>query len=137
MDDLADLIAADLKSHRWGHEYENAAHEEHTFDGGCKLCRGDVDAIAARALQVVERHTNGRIATGLGGDPRDYEIAWAAKERWQYRAEKVEATIARVEKLAAEYARDDQEHLNTFGQHHPVAGIAHDHLRAALEGEQQ
>ena len=59
---LTDLIAADLKSHTWGHEYENAAHEDHTFDGGCKVCRGDVDAIAARALLVVEQHTNGRIA---------------------------------------------------------------------------
>ena len=61
---------------------------------------------------LVEQHTNGRIA-------------------------ELEAAIARVEKLAAENARDAQEHLNTFGQHHPVAGIAHDHLRAALEGEQQ
>lgn len=66
----------------------------------------------AHVALVVEQYTNGRIA-------------------------ELEAAIARVEKLAAEYARDDQEHLNTFGQHHPVAGIAHDHLRAALEGEQQ
>lgn len=68
---------------------------------------------------------------------RDLEASQATTARWRARAEKAEATIARVEKLAAEYARDDQEHLSTFGQHHPVAGIAHDHLRAALEGEQQ
>jgi len=137
---LTNLIAADLKSHTWGHEYENAAHEDHTFDGGCKVCRGDVDAIAARALLVVEQHTNGRIAE-LEAENRTLTFSVEDETRdcegWKIRAEKAEATIARVDKLAAEYARDDHEHLNTFGQHHPVAGIAHDRLRAALEGEQQ
>lgn len=33
----------------------------------------------------------------LGSDARDYEIAWAAKLRWQERAEKAEATVARVQ----------------------------------------
>lgn len=32
----------------------------------------------------------------------------------------------------AVYERDDREHLNNLGQHHPVAGISADHLRAAL-----
>lgn len=45
------------------------------------------------------------------------------------------ATLKRVEALLAEYEKDDQEHLNTFGQHHPYAGWAADHLREALTGE--
>ena len=59
---LTDLIAADLNSHTWGNEYENAAHEEHSFDGGCKICRRAIGAIADRVALVVEQHTNGRTA---------------------------------------------------------------------------
>lgn len=61
MADLTDLIAADLNSHTWGNEYENAAHEEHSFDGGCKICRRAIGAIADRVALAVEQHTNGRI----------------------------------------------------------------------------
>ena len=43
--------------------------------------------------------------------------------------------VERVQALLAEYEKDDQEHLNTFGQHHPYAGWAADHLREALTGE--
>ena len=51
------------------------------------------------------------------------------------RAEKAEDTLRRVQSLLAEYEKDDREHLNTFGQHHPYAGWAADHLREALTGE--
>ncbi|MGW8537537.1 hypothetical protein ACWGK5_25685 [Rhodococcus qingshengii] len=57
----------------------------------------------------------------LGADPQDYEIAWAAKLRWQARAEKAEAMIARVEN-ALEGVCDSCDYTE---------------LRAALEGEQQ
>lgn len=40
----------------------------------------------------------------------------------------------RIEALAAEYERDDLEHLSLFGQHHPVAAVALDHLRDILDG---
>ena len=43
--------------------------------------------------------------------------------------------LASVKALLAEYEKDDQEHLSTFGQHHPYAGWAADHLREALTGE--
>ena len=45
------------------------------------------------------------------------------------------AEVGRVEALLAQYETDDREHLNTFGQHHPYAGWAADHLREALTGE--
>lgn len=110
---LTDLIAADLKSHTWGHGYENAAHEDHTFDGGCKVCRGDVDAIAARALLVVGQHTDG----------------WTAE---------LEARIAEAQSLCnatGRYNAARQKHWN-------IRVFACDVLaalkgRAALEGEQQ
>lgn len=43
--------------------------------------------------------------------------------------------LASVNALLSEYEKDDREHLNTFGQHHPYAGWAADHLREALTGE--
>ena len=45
------------------------------------------------------------------------------------------AIAERVQALLEQYEADDREHLNTFGQHHPYAGWAADHLREALEGE--
>ncbi|KZL33178.1 MULTISPECIES: hypothetical protein [Rhodococcus] len=93
---LTDLIAADLNSHTWGNEYENAAHEEHSFDGGCKICRRAIGAIADRVALVVEQHTNGRIAELYEQRDNAIEAGLAAIDR----AEKAEATIARVEKLA-------------------------------------
>ena len=45
------------------------------------------------------------------------------------------AIVARVQALLEQYEADDREHLNTFGQHHPYAGWAADHLREALTGE--
>lgn len=49
--------------------------------------------------------------------------------------ESVNDKIKRVEALLEQYEADDREHLNTFGQHHPYAGWAADHLREALTGE--
>ena len=46
------------------------------------------------------------------------------------------AALRGVKKLLAEYEKDDQDHLRNFGQHHPYAGWAADHLRVAL-GEAQ
>ncbi len=93
-----------------------------------------ISDLAAHVALVVEQHTNGRIAENTG---LRRELADEQQRQSDASAELrvLRAMVARVEKLAAEYARDDQEHLNTFGQHHPVAGIAHDHLRAALEGQ--
>lgn len=34
--------------------------------------------------------------------------------------------------LADEYERDDREHLDRFGQHHPVAYHPYPHIRAAI-----
>lgn len=48
--------------------------------------------------------------------------------------DRLAATVERVKTLADEWGADDREHLATFGQHHPVAGIAGDHLNAALAG---
>ena len=45
------------------------------------------------------------------------------------------ATLKRVKALLEQYEADDREHLSTFGQHHPYAGWAADHLREALTGE--
>ena len=45
--------------------------------------------------------------------------------------------IERVRTLLDRYRRDDREHLATFGQHHPVAGIAYDHLTEALEARDE
>jgi len=43
------------------------------------------------------------------------------------------AIVARVEALADEWARDDAEHLVTFGQHHPASlSTLEFMLRAAL-----
>lgn len=90
---LTDFIAADLRSHRWGHEYENAAHEDHILDGGCKVCRCDVDAIAARALFVVEQHTNGRIAELYEQRDNAIEAGLTAIDR----AENAEAKVTELE----------------------------------------
>jgi len=39
-----------------------------------------------------------------------------------------EAFVAEVRDLRATYVRDNNESLNTFGQHHPVAWSAAEHL---------
>lgn len=44
--------------------------------------------------------------------------------------------LASVNALLSEYEKDDREHLRDFGQHHPYAGWAADHLRSAIEGKQ-
>jgi len=67
----------------------------------------------------------GRIIAG--GFRRDPDLIAKAEAYDQLRGQ-----VARVEALRAEYAKDDNDHLNTFGQHHPVAGIASDHLIQAL-----
>jgi len=123
---LTDLIAADLNSHTWGNEYENAAHEEHSFDGGCKICRRAIGAIADRVALVVEQHTNGRIAE-LEADSANWKsryndakkvIAagtanWTAtildRDDWKVRAEKAEAELAKYhaeERRELEWARN-------------------------------
>lgn len=51
------------------------------------------------------------------------------------RAEGSSDKLKRVQALLGQYEKDDREHLNTFGQHHPYAGWAADHLREALTGE--
>ena len=44
------------------------------------------------------------------------------------------AALRRVEKLLAMYEKDEREHMRDFGQYHPYAGWAADHLRAAVGG---
>ncbi|KLN67629.1 hypothetical protein ABM90_31310 [Rhodococcus erythropolis] len=90
-------------------------------------------AYAAHVALVVEQHTNGRIASDLGADPQDYEIAWAAKLRWQARAEKAEAAVDRVRAVEAEYLDPEDTDIEC---REDVWRFIRD-LRAALEGEQQ
>ena len=62
--------------------------------------------VARHLALVVEQHTNGRIASDLGADPQDYEIAWAAKLRWQARAEKAEEEVRRLKSKLQKGSRD-------------------------------
>lgn len=149
---LTDLLAADLNSHTWGNEYENAAHEEHTFDGGCKVCRGDTQAIADRVALVVEQHTQTQTAIPEGWElresaqleeisrskQRELEAREATIARWRARAEKTEATVARVEKLR--FASDDgseYEHNPGCGGEPDCPACWAEGITAALEGEQR
>lgn len=97
------------------------------------------DAIVLRALQLREHRVleledeNRRLKAAL------YEADRESTQRIGEevaRANAAEAKVARVEELRQMYKRDDEESLNTFGQHHPVAGIAYDHLTAALADEE-
>lgn len=49
--------------------------------------------------------------------------------------DQAEVTVERVRALAAQYETDDKDALNIAGQHHPIAAVAAEHLRAALEGD--
>lgn len=54
------------------------------------------------------------------------------------RAEAAEAKVARVKELADEWEADDEESLNTFGQHLMGGSVLScaEHLREALRGDQ-
>lgn len=60
---------------------------------------------------------------------RDLEASQATTARWRARAEKAEATIARVEKLAHE--------MRGWCSPEGISRLYSDRIRAALEGEQQ
>ena len=97
----------------------------------------------SKHLEGIEFRSNAAhqaAATGPTGSPPDIEgmsqddvIEVLAESIWDvpYLLLKVQ----RVQALLEQYEADDQEHLNTFGQHHPYAGWAADHLREALTGE--
>ncbi|MFF8327855.1 hypothetical protein ACH49M_21400 [Rhodococcus qingshengii] len=133
---LTDLIATHVLSGPYI-EYDSDGHHADDFyrcGENCKwtsnegtVNRSAFAAHAAHVALVVEQHTKGRIASDLGADPQDYEIAWAAKLRWQARAEKAEATIARVEKLAHD--------MRGWCSPHGISVTYSDRIRAALEGE--
>ena len=67
--------------------------------------------------------------------PQTHATLIAISKSAMWRLERANDKIRRVEALLEQYEADDQEHLNTFGQHHPYAGWAADHLREALTGE--
>jgi len=85
---------------------------------------------------IVEQHTNGRI-----GELEARVDEWSADlwkvvqahDEWRARAEKAEATIARVEKALAE----GPLHRIDFPNSKDPYGIERQTIRAALEGEQQ
>lgn len=85
------------------------------------------DALEDRCLSY-----GGRILTA----EQALEVAGIAADaiRADYLAHNLDA-LTRVRNLAAEYRADDNEHLNRFGQYHPYAGWAADHLEAALNGK--
>ncbi|MGM5065710.1 hypothetical protein EU244_012750 [Rhodococcus qingshengii] len=94
---------------------------------GCDWVGGLVKEHAAHVASLSAQHFSGRMAANLGGDPQDYDIAWAAKRRWQERAEKAEATIARVEKLAHD--------MRGWCSPHGISVTYSDRICAVLEGE--
>jgi len=85
------------------------------------------------------RITTGELTERLAGVEERLTGAENVAGYWQLRAENGEArfdgTMGRLEELADDYAKDDAAHLDQFGQHHPVAYVAHKHLRAALSTE--
>lgn len=98
--------------------------------------------VARHLALVVEQHTNGRIAEleaerdqAIAHDRQPYPTAWAyeqacaALEKHRKRADKHEATVARVEKLAHD--------MRGWCSPHGISVTYSDRIRAALEGEQQ
>ncbi|OQM82073.1 hypothetical protein [Rhodococcus sp. 66b] len=158
---LTDPIAAHLT------ELITDAPDEDNYDAGYVAALADLRGSAAFKL-VVEQHTNGRIAE-LDWDElvaaipdgwelqesahleevsrvrqRDLEASQATTARWRARAEKAEATIARVENALPDTkdAEADDMHDIGWGRGQQVlagyirSAIKGDELRAALEGKQ-
>ena len=97
-------------------------------------------AYAAHVALVVEQHTNGRITEleverdqAIAHDRQPYPTAWAyeqacaALEKHRKRADKHEATIARVEKLAHD--------MRGWCSPHGISVTYSDRICAVLEGE--
>ncbi|MFF1946796.1 hypothetical protein ACFVWF_32180 [Rhodococcus qingshengii] len=119
-------------------------------------------AHAAHVALVVEQHTKGRIAE-LDWDAlvaaipdgwelresaqleevsrvrqRDLEASQATTARWRARAEKAEATIARVEKLQGDLFQQGGNLIAQWGAARLIrAALQEGFICAALEGEQQ
>lgn len=93
------------------------------------------DLHAAHVALVVEQYTNGRTAEleaelAEAKDDKFYaRVELNADMQWKARAEKAEAAIARVEKLAHD--------MRGWCSPHGISVTYSDRIRAALEGEQQ
>lgn len=130
---LTDLIAA----HRWDDRRgicECMYSPE--FGPGTRYERMGVKAWAAHVALVVEQHTNGRIVEleeRVDEWSADLWKVVQARDEWRARAEKADATIARVEKALAE----GPLHRIDFPSSKDPYGIERQTIRAALEGEQQ
>lgn len=62
------------------------------------------------------------------------EQGYSHRHWLNYRNQKrLEERLKGVRELLDKYEKDEREHMRDFGQHHPYAGWAADHLRAALE----
>lgn len=107
---------------------------------GCDWVGGLVKDHAAHLASVVERHTNGRTTEleaerdqAIAHDRQPYPTAWAyeqacaALEKHRKRADKHEATIARVEKLAHD--------MRGWCSPHGISVTYSDRICAVLEGE--
>ncbi|ANQ73196.1 hypothetical protein [Rhodococcus sp. 008] len=139
MADLTDLIAAHYPTY----------DARQVFDGcacGKSMFRKDHPAHVAL---VVEQHTNGRTAeleARVDEWSAEYRKGVQSRDDWRARAEKAEATIARVRNALPniEGINPDSSHYDKGwdrGQQilteHIQSAITGDYTRAALEGEQQ
>lgn len=107
---------------------------------GCDWVGGLVKDHAVHLASVVEQHANGRMAEleaerdqAVAHDRQPYPTAWAyeqacaALEKHRKRADKHEATVARVEKLAHD--------MRGWCSPHGISVTYSDRICAALEGE--
>ncbi|MFE5877791.1 hypothetical protein ACFQ6H_21220 [Rhodococcus sp. NPDC056506] len=85
-------------------------------------------AYAAHVALVVEQHTNGRMTeleARVDEWSAEYRKGIRARDNWRARAEKAEATIARVEKLAND--------MRGWCSPHGVSLLYSDRIREVLE----
>ena len=132
MADLTGLIAA----HWTWHEVDEDGSDH--IICACGTTYHNPQRWAEHLKFVVEQHTNGRMTeleARVDEWSADLRKVVQARDEWRARAEKAEATIARVEEAVAglpacdKYGPDD---VISCGWKHAVADV-----RAALEGEQQ
>ena len=130
---LTDLIATHVLSGPYI-EYDSDGHHADDFyrcGENCKwtsnegtVNRSAFAAHAAHVALVVEQHTNGRIAETVKSTG---QRMYAQTKKWQERAEKAEATIARVEKLAHD--------MRGWCSPHGISVTYSDRICAVLEEE--
>lgn len=79
---IFDEAAEALASHQWG-DHPRAAHREHHFDSACKVCRGDIEAMAAVVLQVAEKRFRSFAEQYRKAEPTQTPLGaqWSATEQ--------------------------------------------------------